>query len=194
MKGSLEQKVDHIVNMEWRMFQRVHNIGGRASCQDDFSTFYMMRSSQFLAWDERSIDAYLDDLRHAETAGRNLLTEKYAYMGGQLRIKDQEKSRLVEKILAIMIPDTLRLRDRYPNIFRHGRPITTAEDLPQTVSVESYLRGEMQTYSRHTLECLLAYISVLMEEGDSLTEKIERNTVRQAGYESLEEAEEENRQ
>lgn len=39
-----------IIRMEWELFDKVQNIGGRASCQDQWSTFQIMRSSQLLAW------------------------------------------------------------------------------------------------------------------------------------------------
>lgn len=51
-----------------------------AHCQDDWETFRLMRTSQMRAWDQPLLDSYLDDLRSAQTEGRNLLCEKYAYM------------------------------------------------------------------------------------------------------------------
>lgn len=42
--------VDEIVQLEWDFFQQVHHIDGRASCQDDFETFYLQRKSQFEAF------------------------------------------------------------------------------------------------------------------------------------------------
>ena len=35
-----KQLIEEIIDIEWDMFQHVDNIGGRASCQDDFETFY----------------------------------------------------------------------------------------------------------------------------------------------------------
>ena len=72
--------VCHIVSAEWTMFDKVHNCGGRACCQDDWGTFEIMRGSQMEAWPEDLLNSYLKDLREAAAEERNLLCEKYAYM------------------------------------------------------------------------------------------------------------------
>lgn len=72
--------IDLVIDKEWKMFDRVQNEGGRASCQNDPATFRIMRASQFMTWPEDLLRSYLADLEHAERAGRNLLTEKYAFM------------------------------------------------------------------------------------------------------------------
>ncbi len=68
--------LDRIVALEWNMFQRVQNEGGRASCQDDYPTFRLMRESQFSVWPEPVLASYLKDLETAVAAGRKLVTEK----------------------------------------------------------------------------------------------------------------------
>ncbi len=50
--NKFNNKIEKIINIEWDMFQNVHNIGGRASCQDDRRTFYIMRGSQFFCWND----------------------------------------------------------------------------------------------------------------------------------------------
>ena len=40
-----------IIEKEWLMFQKVQDVNGRASCQDDWTTFLIMRISQFEGWD-----------------------------------------------------------------------------------------------------------------------------------------------
>ena len=40
-----------IVEKEWLMFQQVQGVNGRAACQDDWTTFLIMRLSQFEGWD-----------------------------------------------------------------------------------------------------------------------------------------------
>ncbi len=66
--------------MEWELFDQVQNIGGRAVCQDNWSTFQIMRSSQLLPWPPELLSSYRDDLLEAKAAGRNPLSEKYGYM------------------------------------------------------------------------------------------------------------------
>lgn len=43
----MNEKIQKIIDIEWEMFQQVDNIGGRADCQDDKETFYIMRRSQY---------------------------------------------------------------------------------------------------------------------------------------------------
>ena len=69
-----------IIRMEWELFDKVQNIGGRASCQDQWSTFQIMRSSQLLAWTPELLSSYQNDLLEAKAAGRNPLSEKYGYI------------------------------------------------------------------------------------------------------------------
>ena len=66
--------VKQIVETEWALFDRVPNRGGRAACQDDRETFFLMRSSQLAAWSADVQESYLADLRAACRAERNLLT------------------------------------------------------------------------------------------------------------------------
>ncbi|MBQ7585345.1 MAG: DUF4125 family protein, partial [Desulfovibrionaceae bacterium] len=72
--------LEAIVDLEWKMFSAVQNVGGRASCQNDPQTFRIMRLSQCATWDDALISSYLDDLKLATLEGRNLMTEKYARM------------------------------------------------------------------------------------------------------------------
>ena len=55
-----EDKIFKIISIEWDMFQDVNNIGGRASCQDDYETFEIMRRSQYENWTEEMLDIYLN--------------------------------------------------------------------------------------------------------------------------------------
>ena len=55
--------IAEIMEIEWDMFQHVQNIGGRASCQDDWETFEIMRLSQYENWTDemlRLMDVLVD--------------------------------------------------------------------------------------------------------------------------------------
>ena len=80
MKREKTEILEAIIQLEWNMFQKVRNTGGRAGCQDDWETFYIMRKSQFTSWKKELLLSYERDLLDGESSGRNLVMEKYAYM------------------------------------------------------------------------------------------------------------------
>ena len=76
-----DEIINAVIEREWSMFDKVQNIGGcRASCQDDEWTFYANRYSQFSALSQETVFSYYNDLTRAIEDGRNVITEKYAYM------------------------------------------------------------------------------------------------------------------
>jgi hypothetical protein len=79
---------------------------------------------------------------------------------------------------------------KYPYILKKGRPLYTSLDTPFVTSVETYLRGELSTYSKKTLE--LHYAHLLNEKSQNInaSEITLEFMVRKYGYKSLEEANE----
>ena len=191
--------IDTIVAMEWEAFQDVHNVGGRASCQDDRRTFSIMRKSQFLAWDAETREAYLRDLAAAKEQGRNLLTEKYARMmayTSPLEYRQLERSLppvsgeaagLAEQIAATLLVWQEEYARAYPRLTARGRPVE--DNSGGMISFETYLRGELLTYSPETLRRLAAHVSKLRDDGMNMSVELMRHTVRMYGYASLEDAE-----
>lgn len=76
LKGKHMDIIEQIIKLEWKQFDKVKNEGGRASCQDDFETFSIMRKGQYLAWPEELLKSYCVDLQVAEEKGWNLIMEK----------------------------------------------------------------------------------------------------------------------
>ena len=80
MKDHKKELVDKLVRLEWQNFDQVKNEGGRADCQDDWGTFSIMRTSQYLTWREEMLQSYIQDFEEAMAKGWNLITEKYGRM------------------------------------------------------------------------------------------------------------------
>ena len=159
-----ELLVEKIVRTEWNQFQQVQNEGGRASCQDNWPTFQIMRKSQFLPWSEPVLASYLADLEEGNALGWNLVTEKYARMmahtapeayrrlAGYMPPLDDYRVRLQEQLIAIMMRWTSETHARWPYLSQTGRNQFSAQDSEWDTSSETYLRGELSTYSDGTLK------------------------------------------
>ncbi len=186
---------EEILKIEWEMFSNVNNVGGKASCQNNYDKFRIMRMSQILAWNEEIRSSYYDDLKSAINENRNLLQEKYARMmyftfkseydkiEHLLPEIDKKKHVLVDEITYLHEILEQEFKKVYPNISGRGRGSSGGT----TISI--YLKGELLTYSINTLELLKKYIYSLNEKGESIVEKIYINTIKFYGYESLEQAE-----
>lgn len=194
--------VERVVRHEWDQFQRTENEGGRASCQGNWPVFRQMRASQFLTWPQDLLAGYADDLDEADRVGRNLVTEKYARMMASTapeefheRIEpyiprlDKERIARQERIIAVQVGWARDFRARYPKLGAAMRVLTTAEDTPEDTSFETYLRGELGTYSDATLARYERMVADLRAQGRNLTEETILNTVRIGGFAGLDEAE-----
>lgn len=197
-----EQLIFDVTQTEWDMFQHVYNTGGRASCQDDPDTFFKMRMSQWMVYSDEVLHSYLEDCRQAYEDGRNLMFEKYGRMMESTFPEEYEeikeylpdvtdKLEIVEKIVRINLEWDADMLRAYPNLRNRGRVLTTAEDgIMAGSSMESYLRGELLSYSIHTLELIWKETLEAYEKGDSLLKQTIANETLFYGYNSLEEAEE----
>lgn len=195
--------ISRIIHLEWKQFQGVQNIGKRADCQNDWKTFRIMRESQYLTWNQELLKSYLEDLLEAERKGWNLIMEKYARMMESTApeeyksLKDalpkRQTKRLVlqEEIIKIQVAWMEKFSKQYPFTAGKARRIHTIEDTLWDTSYETYLRGELGTYSERTLELYGRFVVELARQDLNLAYLIMENTVKLYGYQSLEEAEEE---
>lgn len=193
--------VNEMVSLEWEAFDKVENEGGRADCQDDWNTFSIMRRSQYLTWDEEMIKSYISDFRQANARGWNLITEKYGRMmestapAHYAKIKDslpklpEMKKEIIEEIVKIQVDWMEEFAARYPKAAGNARSIHTSEDTPFNTSYETYLRGELSTYSDATLDLYGRFITRLCKENQNLAEITMGNTALLYGYSSLEDLE-----
>lgn len=194
-------RIAEIVKREWDQFQNVRNEGGRALCQDDYGTFEIMRNSQFLVWEQEVLDSYLDDLKQADENHWNMIMEKYARMmesttpeqfagfADILPKRSAARIQLQEEIISLEMEWTGQFMERYPKIGAKGRKPHTSQDTPWDTSIETYLRGELGTYSDRTLKLYHKMVCHLKEQGKNMKEMSLEHMVRYYGYGSLAEAE-----
>ncbi len=64
-----DKLINRIIDMEWDLFDHVTNTGGRAACQDDEWTFYVMRYSQFASFNKAMLESCERDLLMAQLYG-----------------------------------------------------------------------------------------------------------------------------
>ncbi len=193
--------IENIMALEWKQFDKVHNEGGRAACQDDYDTFKIMRLSQYMVWPENLLTAFCDDLQKADKNGWNLIAEKYGRMmkntapeqykkiEGQFTKISEERHRLQETIILLQVGWMEHFAKEFPAIAGGSRKIHSYEDSIYETSYETYLRGEISTYSDETFLQYAQFITEAMKSGRNIAREIMGNTVALYGYKSLEDAE-----
>lgn len=198
---TVEDLAMRIARAEFDAFDKVSNEGGRASCQDDWPTFNIMRRSQYLTWDKTMLLQYLYDFEREMKLGHNLITEKYGRMM-ESTAPDRyaeicknfppltaEKKAIIDQIARIQVAWMEEVADKYPAMGARARRIHTYEDHAYDTSYETYLRGELGTYSDKMLELYARFIVGLTKSGKNLAYETIQNTARLYGYDSLEAAE-----
>jgi hypothetical protein len=196
-----EELVEEIATLEFEAFDKVKNEGGRASCQNDWATFSIMRKSQYLTWSKTMLIQYLYDFHREYGRGHNLIEEKYGRMMESTapekyeEIKSyfpelsQDKKDIIEQIVLFQVGWMERFSEEYPELAGNARRIHTYEDNSEDTSYETYLRGELGTYSDKMLELYGRYVVDYARSGKNLTRDIMELSVKMYGYEDVEDAE-----
>lgn len=196
-----DKLIEQIVECEWYEFDMVKNEGGRASCQEDFTTFSIMRKSQYMTWTEDMLHEYLWHLNDSLEHGRNLITEKYGRMMASTapdkydEIKDEfpvhsvQRIQIMEQIIGIQVDWMEAFAKQYPKLAGNARSIHTSEDTPFNTSYETYLRGELGTYSEELMKLYGEFIVSLAKSNQNLAYLTMANTAKLYGYNSLDDAE-----
>lgn len=197
----MKEIIEEIVREEWRQFQLINSQGGRASCQDDWAQFYIMRSSQFLVWPEPLLSSYAQDLQSASLEGRNLIFNKYAYMmartdpAGYEQVKhvlpeiSQERRDYLEQAVQIHVRWAEDFARMFPKFAARGRVIHQEDERCGLTSIETYQRGELYSYGPRTQLLYCEFVFRCEREGKNLTYLVRDQMAKMYHYESVEDME-----
>ena len=192
-----EKLIDEILEKEWNYFSNLNNIGGRADCQDNREDFIIMRKAQWLTFNEETLLLYLEDLN----SKNNPLFQKYGQMMKYNSPKEYEKIKnlleqpssqklgLVEKIMEIYMKWEEEFFKAYPIFSSMGRPLYSKQDDDEDTSIETYLRGELLSYSEKTLALYLKYILEMKNKNINLAVKNMDNLASMQGFENSQDVE-----
>ncbi|MBQ8147872.1 MAG: DUF4125 family protein [Lachnospiraceae bacterium] len=199
--STVEELAEQIAVLEFQAFDKVQNEGGRAGCQDDWHTFRIMRMSQYLTWNREMLIQYRLDFEGNLSEGWNLITEKYGRMMESTAPEEyakllpafpqvsDEKRRIVDEIVKLQVNWMEEFERKCPKLAKNARSIHTSEDTPWNTSYETYLRGELLTYSDNMLVMYGRFVAQLARENKNLAEMTMEHTVLLYGYAGLKEAE-----
>lgn len=188
-KKQHEDRITHLIVLEWNAFDKARNVDGRTACQDDWATFLLMRKSQYMTWTDELLQSFTADFKTANACGRNLIAEKYGWMMETTTPEEfaeikallpdisADKRRIVDEIVKIQVHWMEELSQEQPDIAVRMRSIHTTEDTPYNTSYETYLRGELLTYSDATLMLYGRFIAALASEGKNLAQMTVENTL-----------------
>lgn len=200
-KDDKQELIEDIIDLEWDLFRNVNSKAPKAACQLDKKAFHLYRFSNYAIWTVDILDTYKAFILDSIKAGRNILTEKYAYMmeetdpenwesiSAHLREIDEEEIILIEKIWEINRIWATDLQARFPNLLSLGRPIEASGDENQVTSAETYFKCELKTYTMEILTKLYSWYSKNLDEGKSLLEDNYKIMVSLLGFSNLQEAE-----
>jgi hypothetical protein len=186
-----DELIKEILDMELEMFLSVP-ADGEYSCQSQPESFRLHRGVQFSIWSRDTLESYLHDLRQARNRGVNLMTIKYARMDDI--IPRENHNPLIEEIAAIQCRWQQELFEKYPGLMAGARPLSPSNDgAPSSdsaaqTSFETYLRGELETYSDNTLSLLYRDMTDLQNRGINGSERVYERLTGELGYKSIEDA------
>jgi hypothetical protein len=118
--------------------------------------------------------------------------EKYAEFAGTLPQNSPEKKGIIEQIVSMQVKWMEEFSNKYPGLASNARYIHTAQDNAYATSYETYLRGELGTYSDSMLSMYGRYIVDHAKKGANVAFEIMENTIHFYGYKDFETAQKEN--
>lgn len=176
----MKEILKKILSIEYEFFTQTKNIGKPAICQSQKGNFIASRTAYWNIYTKDILSSYLNDLENAKKNHQNLISLKYAYMmeftdpDSFAKIKhripkiDNEKKTLVNTILFLYMLWEKEVQKHFPNLDNQNRKLYATSDTLYSTSVETYMRGELSSYSIDTLKCILPYFWEKNQKGENL--------------------------
>ncbi len=169
--------IQAIVDIEWDMFQRVKS-AVPTPCQLRPEVFRRIRESVYETWSDEALRSCQIDFEKAKRDGRNLLTEKYAHMDHLIARADEDP--LIDQIVNIETRWQEEIRRNYPTLYNRVCRSTNPSDDGRNFSI--YLRSELQTYSRRTIELYHQTVIKALARNENLAFQSLETLVKKGGY------------
>lgn len=197
-----EELIINIVEKEWDMFKVLKNVGKRAECQNNKPEFIIMRKGQWNNLPIKILESYNQDLDDAIINNRNLLFEKYVRMmkySSPIEYEDLKHTlfelslgmkTLIRQIEKIYLNWAKEFEEKYPKISKLCRPVTKEFDTKDRTSLQTYLIGELSSYSLKTLVFYLDYVKECKENNLNLVYLTNKDVISQKGFDDLDKLEE----
>jgi hypothetical protein len=174
MPTQREALLKAIIDVEQEMFCAL-NTGEDQTTEDKIKPFRLGRWMTFSALSDDFLDSYLMDLVQARKDGRNLLTEKYALIAGQIPTISDDP--LIEEIVAAESGWMQDLAKKYPKTIKQSKE--------NTDYFKQYAACELQTYSQQSLILLHRDVLSAQVSGVNLAEVRYDNFYKRIGHGSL---------
>lgn len=166
-----------------------------------FETLEVMKLNRYRTWNEEMITQYIYDYNCEKVKGRDIISEKYLRMlestdqDEYRKIEDtlpkvsEEKKKIIDKLVFAEVGCLEELNEKYPELFKHTRSIHSYEDNSMNTSYETYLKGELLTYSDKMLELYNNFWAKALAENENPCLNIVNYAVKEYGHKDLKEAE-----
>ena len=159
--------LNQLINIEKAMFRKYYNKLSEDELKKSVDTFIILRRNRFKNWPEDTLRTYGNELEAMMPSGRNVVKMRMERMEN-ISEEETPDSEHLEKILDIEKKWLEEVEEKEPDLFRKINSIEIKLLGKEGVSLEKYLKSELETYSKLTLELYYRDLKKVMDEGKNI--------------------------
>ena len=145
------------------MHTKLNSVDGLMECQTNEPYYFIMRISQHINMSKEFLTSYLSDLEYAKNNSLSLPFIKYAFMEESTdknlykNVKDylpqisEKRKNLQESIIALQLEMLENFNKKNKFDTNNMRTFYSTSDSNHNASYETYLRGELSSYSENSV-------------------------------------------